>query len=411
PAPSWLLAVALGALPFTAIYLWSELAPFAGHAMDRGQILGRDFINIWSSARLLLEGRLADVFVPARYTAALGRLWGPGLGGHSFSYPPSLFPLTVWAGPLDYRAALALWSLGCLALLALALRPAWRQPLLVLAALTSPAVACCLEAGQTGCLVSGLVFLGLRLADRRPWLAGALIGLAAVKPQLLLLVPVALLAAQRWRVIAGAAAGAIAAAALGALIAGPEAWRLYLSDTAPYQGQLLLHSTGFWKSMTPSPFVAALTAGAPLGLAAALQGLILAVCAGAVAWRFRALHAARRPIASLDILLLAAAVFVATPYSFNYDMPLLALALAAAAADGWRPGPVGGLGAALLWLAPILLPPVLLRPLGVTLPDEAWSHWPILAILCTLGVVGIWASIAIPGRRASHAVPAARTSP
>ena len=57
-------------------------------------------------------------------------------------------------------------------------------------------------AGQNTFLSLALFYGGMRLVDRAPAIAGILLGLLAYKPQLFLLIPVALLAARRWRVLA-----------------------------------------------------------------------------------------------------------------------------------------------------------------------------------------------------------------
>ena len=49
-------------------------------------------------------------------------------------------------------------------------------------------------------------YLSLALIDRRPWLAGVLIGCLAYKPQFGLLIPLVLVASGRWRVFAAAVA-------------------------------------------------------------------------------------------------------------------------------------------------------------------------------------------------------------
>ena len=54
----------------------------------------------------------------------------------------------------------------------------------------------------------------LLLIERRPWLAGVLIGLLAYKPQFGVLIPVALVAGARWPTIAAAGATVVALVAI-----------------------------------------------------------------------------------------------------------------------------------------------------------------------------------------------------
>ena len=111
------------------------------------------------------------------------------MGLHSFSNPPSILPIIAWLGALNYGLAFALWCAGGLALLLAAAWPLSRKPGLALLILFSPAVVVCLDAGQNGLFTAALLVGGLRLADRRPILAGVLLGLANFKPQHGLLIP------------------------------------------------------------------------------------------------------------------------------------------------------------------------------------------------------------------------------
>ena len=78
----------------------------------------------------------------------------------------------------------------------------------------APAVLINAVGGQNGCWTAALLGGGLSLLERRPYLAGCLFGLMIYKPQLAILLPVALIAGRKWRTFfaAGATAGCIAGA-------------------------------------------------------------------------------------------------------------------------------------------------------------------------------------------------------
>src|SRR6201999_1961959 len=80
------------------------------------------------------------------------------------------------------------------------------RPETLLIATAFPAVFVNVGHGQNGFLTAALLGGAMQLLDRRPWLAGVLIGLLAYKPQFGVLIPVALLASQRWSSIVAAAA-------------------------------------------------------------------------------------------------------------------------------------------------------------------------------------------------------------
>lgn len=355
--PGWAMSVALALAPVSlAFYAW-EQADFLHGRLSRGQVFGRDFINTWTGARLLLAGQAHTIFTEADYAAAMARLWGPGLAVHNFSYPPSLLALVGWVGALPYGWAVGLWSLAGAALLLAAAGPLGRRPLGALAVLSSPAALICLDDGQNGLFTAALLVAGLGLSNRRPLLGGVLIGLVTVKPQLGLLIPLALLAAGRWRTIAGAAASALVLLAASLMIAGPDAWRWYLTQAAPFQRLLLEHHGGTFQVMTPAPFMAGRLIGLGLGPSYALQAAAGLAAAALVAWRFWRIGRAGAAIGPLDILLLLTAGFVASPYGFNYDMAGMALALllaeradpSLAASGAWRWAVVA------LWSAPLVM--------------------------------------------------------
>ncbi|MBZ4317346.1 DUF2029 domain-containing protein, partial [Mycobacterium tuberculosis] len=68
----------------------------------------------------------------------------------------------------------------------------------------------CLSAlfGQNSVLTAGLAALALHLLGKRPVVAGVVIGLLAIKPQLAVVFPFVLIAARAWRTFAAAALSA-----------------------------------------------------------------------------------------------------------------------------------------------------------------------------------------------------------
>ena len=105
--------------------------------------------------------------------------------------------------------------------------------------------------------------------------------------------------------------------------------------------------------------------GAPIPLAYALQGALTVALGAAIVWLWRsaAPHA-------LKAAALCLATILATPYSFDYDMMVLAPAIAFLAVDGLARGfgPWEKTALAALWLVPLVarsVAQVSLIPLGV----------------------------------------------
>jgi hypothetical protein len=304
------------------------------NGIDRnGFLIGTDFISFWTSGRMLVAG--ANVYDTLAHVAAQREFYTLPGEYTAFFYPPSFLPFVWPLGFLPYFPALAAWLVLTVGAYLTAVR-AWfsalglKGPALVLIAAFPPVIVT-LTHGQTSFLVAALLGGGLLLVRERPWLAGVLIGLATIKPQLGLLVPVALLASGQWRTIAGAGGAALGLAGLAALIFGPQMWADWLAITQTATNATDSGTIGFAKMV--SLFAGLRLIGVPSGLAMALQiGVTLAVAAmvAAACWR-------RGFTPGMGALVLAGAP-LATPFVLDYDMVLTAFPLAYLFARGRADG-------------------------------------------------------------------------
>ena len=119
-----------------------------------------------------------------------------------YFYQPQML-LLVWPlAHLPYVPGYAFWMLPGMTICAIVLWFAERNVLAVIAVLVGPSTLLIWINGQSSMVQAGLMFGGFLLLPRRPALAGVLFGLMIYKPQLAVLVPVALLASRQWRTIA-----------------------------------------------------------------------------------------------------------------------------------------------------------------------------------------------------------------
>lgn len=322
----WLLAVLqIGVVAFLLI---------TSHGgIDRGgYLLGTDFLGFWTSGRMLQAG--GNPYDIAAHTVAQ-RTFFLRPGAHTaFFYPPPFLPVCWPLGLLGYFPALALW-LAVTGGAYLAAAAAWlrrtdiRQPALLLFA-AFPPVLLLVEHGQTTFLVAALLGLGLLLVPERPWLAGALLGLAVIKPQLGLLVPVALVLSREWRAIAAAVLSAALLCFAATLAFGLQIWPDWLHVSTIAQ-------TTMERGLVPhakmqSPFAAAMLLHASPGLAYVAQTATALAVVTAVAW---ASWRCRFDL-PLAALVLAGAPLV-TPFVLDYDLVLLGFPLIWLAAQPTRP--------------------------------------------------------------------------
>jgi hypothetical protein len=202
----------------------------------------------------------------------------------------------------------------------------------LLAAFAFPAVFLNVTHGQNGFLTAALLGGALVLLDRRPIVAGVLIGLLAYKPQFGLLIPLALAASGRWRVIASAAVTVVTLAGAATLLFGAQVWPAFFESAHPTRTIVLEQGSTGWEKIQ-SVFSALRALGAPLDIAYAGQAVVALLSALGVflLWRSKArdaLKAAGLIVASL----------LATPYVMDYDFMALAPAIAFLAAEGVKRG-------------------------------------------------------------------------
>jgi hypothetical protein len=189
----------------------------------------------------------------------------------------------------------------------------------------------------------------LALLDRRPAVAGVLIGLLAYKPQFGVLIPLVLLVTWRWTVIAAACATVATLVAVSWLLFGGEIFTAF-AGSADYSRKIVLEQGATGWEKIQSIFSAVRSLGGSIGAAYAAQGALLLALAASLVWLWRS-----RAAYELKAAALALACLLATPYVLDYDLTVLAIAIAFLARLGLERGfhdyEVSLLGAA--WFMPL----------------------------------------------------------
>jgi alpha-1,2-mannosyltransferase len=369
----WSIAVLIAA----AAGLGFVLATAHGLVDFLNRPLGTDFSSFYAAGNHVLAGEPGAPYDAARQHAGEQAIFGPDTPFYSFLYPPFFLFVAAALARLPYGLALALWQGLSLALYLLAMAALLRagpaahgerrvgaDRLWFLVALAFPAVFVNLGHGQNGLLTAALIGGALALIDARPIVAGVLFGLLAYKPQFGLMIPLALVAGGYWRTVA-AATVTVALLVLATYAAfGPEVWRAFFAATG-FTRTVLLESgdVGFHKMQ--SAFAWVRLWGGPVALAYAVQGALTLAVAGTLIWLWRGAV----PFA-LKAAALCLAVLLGTPFSLDYDLMVLAPAIALLAVHGIANGfpPYGKTALAALWLLPLLARPVagaILLPLAV----------------------------------------------
>ena len=164
-----------------------------------------DFVSFWSAARLVLQGDTLAVY--SYQPSSFGRLM-------PIAYPPPFLLLIAPFGLVSFGIAFLGWTVMTGALYVAASGEPRRIALASPPALSNGLV------GQNGFLTAGIFLLGLRFLPTRPLVAGLILGLLVIKPQLALLLPVALVAGRYWTALIGAATTSATMLALAAVVLG-----------------------------------------------------------------------------------------------------------------------------------------------------------------------------------------------
>ena len=315
----------LAALPFAYVTWRALLSPDANWVGPTGTHFGLDFVNFWSAGRLVLEGLVAQGYDPAAYKALLKGWFAPATVFTNLSYPPSLLPWLAPLAALPFYWAYAVWAVIGVAAFNLASLGRWPKrddwqlsALLVM----SPVVISNIVFGQIA-LIMTLLFVGaMRVLPTRPVLAGVMIGLLTMKPQLGVLLPVFLLATGAWRAMAAAAATAVALLAVSTAMFGVQPWLSYVFDTTKLQWSYILAMNDFFAIHMTTPYAALWTLGVPVQFALAGQWIVSGTIV--VLTVLVARSSADWP---LKVVVLALGSILAVPYSLAHDLavPLAAL--------------------------------------------------------------------------------------
>ncbi|TME84163.1 MAG: DUF2029 domain-containing protein, partial [Chloroflexi bacterium] len=274
----WLPAAVLVVTGALALRNLVGVVHFALHRAFEG-----DFAVYYIFARVGIDhgwGSLYDYAAMRQEWLALGSAFlYPAL------YPPTLAWFVAPFAALPFAAGYALWNVVLVA----SLLVTWwlTAPLAsrlvrfghLAFALALPSVAFGLLLGQVVIVVAAAVSISWwLLRHNRPFAAGLVLCLIALKPQLALMVPVALLVGGQWRVFLGWATGSLAM--LGAALAtigfgGLQTYANLLAGSAQYLRAMTVYPQLTLPGLVGGGFAAAVT-----------QGLVIVIVLGLV-WRRR----------------------------------------------------------------------------------------------------------------------------
>jgi alpha-1,2-mannosyltransferase len=351
-----------------------------------------DFVSFYAAGSLANAGNAQAAYDPVRHLAAEVAATEPGIRHVIFVYPPVFIMLCALLARLPYLAAFTVFEgltlIPCLWVLRrIAREQGWVAFIPLLA---FPAVAIDIGVGQNALLTAALFGGATLLIDKRPFAAGLLFGALCYKPHFGLLIPLALMAAGRWRAVAGAALSALTLVALSAATLGWQSWEAFIvaitgSHTTYESGQIDF-------AAFVSSFGAVRLVGGGPALAYAVQGVVSLAAAAlvVVVWR-------RNLSLPVRAATLASATLVALPLILFYDFMMAGVAMAWLVRAGRQSG---FLPWEKLILAAVFVTPMAARGVGTAL------HLPIgtIAGYALLGLCAMraWREYRLANPAASH---------
>ncbi len=319
----------------------------------QGIPFGADFIQFWAASHLALTGHAQDAYNSSLLLKTEQLVTPAFKARYIWLYPPSFYLVVLPLALLPYLAAYWTFMLSTLGGYLLVLRRLVRGKTAMWCLAGFSGLWVNLYCGQNGFLTAAIAGAALFSVERRPVLAGALIGLLAIKPHLAILFPVVLLAIGAWRTLITAAVTAITFMAIGTLTLGTAVLKAFFANLG--HARLSLEN-GYllWKKM-PSVFAFLRLLEMPVTWAYVVHCIVAAVAVIAVwqVWR----HCQNWNLRGAALM---TATFLVSPYAYDYDLAWLAFPIAWLTLDGVRNGWLRGEREALVaaWLMPLLMSPI-----------------------------------------------------
>ncbi|MDR3535583.1 MAG: glycosyltransferase family 87 protein [Acetobacteraceae bacterium] len=348
--PVWLQALRSGSWlgrerirGYALVLLVIELACFAflaagthGWIVQLERPTAGDFLSFYAAGRLANAGTAALAYDRAAHFAAEQAASAPGISYNFFYYPPVFLLVCAVFARLPYLLAFVSFQLAqlvpCVVLVRRILGAVDGRAVPLWVLLAFPPVFWSFGLGQNAILTAALLAGGMLSIDRRPVLAGLLVGALCYKPHFGLLLPVALAAGSHWRAFASAAASVAVLVVVSGLLFGWDTWQAFLAAAAGADA-VYAHKGAIDLAGLTSPFGLVLTLDGPRNLALAVQAVAILATAAAVAWVWW--RGFPLPVRAAVLL---AAIPIAVPIVMFYDLMLSGIAFAWLVRAGWERG-------------------------------------------------------------------------
>jgi Glycosyltransferase family 87 len=341
-----------------------------------------DFTNTFAAGLHALHKDTEALYIPAESLIAQDALVGAGNSFHStWPYPPTFFLVLAPLAILPYLLAFLTWNVATLLAYIAVVYFIVRRPPAIALVLASPFTFMNIVVGQMGFLTASLLGSSMLFLERRPGMAGVLIGCLTYKPQFGILLPLALAASRQWRALVSAIATTALLVGASITIFGAGSWEAFPRElfaqaslnlsADPELINPLFSQRDYWVGLQTA-YGLIRTLGGSAGLAWFAQGITTCAAASIVWFIWRS--PARYPLKAAT---LSAAALVATPYAHAYDLVAIAIPIAFLVRDQIGMGLIRGEQTILLAL------------FGVSLGSNCADFLPLgpIVLIALLGVI------------------------
>ncbi|GAB5389124.1 MAG: hypothetical protein Alpg2KO_20920 [Alphaproteobacteria bacterium] len=294
--------------------------------MKNGQVAGSDFIVFYTAAKMALAGDGLVAYELKAFMAQQKQVV-PGVNLiYPWLYPPGVLAAMSPLGALSYGAAYLVWNIISASIFAFGCYRLLPGRLTIPVVLAVPVVMVCVLHGQVSLILAGLLALMFRfMIDRKLLMAGIMLGLMTLKPQIALWFGLPILAFRLWPMLGGAIIGSLILHGLGFVVFGVDGIRIFLEAGQNYSTTFKGASLQFPKIPTLVGFVATFDKQMAQSVAlASLTGGMFAVLVFSLKLH-RMRQMGRTGLAGPEMYffaMLVAVIWISIPYLYHYDLTI-----------------------------------------------------------------------------------------
>lgn len=286
-----------------------------------------DYVVHWTAGKLANEGMAPLAYNPQVlhdfYITHFGL--DPAVQVLGYAYPPVTFLFTRLLALTDYSTSATLFFSTSL-LVFFGMAYLWRGLPAVILAFGFSGLWLCLNSGQVTLLIAAVLGIAFYLLGRKPVLArilaGVLIGLVCIKPQLGVLMPLLLLIGGYRQTFVAAMVTVLLMLGASLALDGASTWQAFRDAELATMGGHLDSSYHWDRFLSVFGLLAQNGYAQPVALAGHWVSACLATLLAALIWR-------RTPRIELRTASALLATFLVSPMFYGYDLSVVLIALLA----------------------------------------------------------------------------------